>query len=234
LLNIDHIAIYAQNHYECTYKMSNETGLGNYDGGFFPTFGLGTKIIPLGPDLFAEIEGFVDAAVLKQLFESPGIFANVLSKREGFSGWCFRTDSEEELVELARVAGWGEVDREILGEAGAQTMMTGEKVIVMEAPSGLECWPKGLPNVYFWPDMSKHDSRFPVLEGTGDGRTPLGLAWVEVGGTAAELEAWFGGMLKTKDYPIRFNGKAPGLYAVAVETSKGEVVIRLPYVFHED
>ena len=79
--------------------------------------------------------------------------------------------------------------------------------------------------------MNEHDSRVPIAEGTGDGREPQGVSWIEVGGTAEELESWFHGMIKAKDYPIRFNGKAGGLYAIGVATSKGEVEIRRPNVW---
>jgi hypothetical protein len=84
-----------------------------------------------------------------------------------------------------------------------------------------------MPNVYWWPDITKHDGRYPVIPGT-DRRIPSGLAWVEVGGTARQFEEWFGGYTQASDHPLRFNGKAPGLYALAVKTNDGEVVIRRP------
>ena len=227
MLQLDHFAMFSQNFYESTFRLSQETGLGNYDGGFFPNFGIGIKVVPLGPDLFLEIEGVIDFAVIKRELDNPASrLLGLLSKREAFSAYCFRTDTLEELEELAKVAGF-EVGYDVLNEDNAQQMMNGEKNITIMAPLAGQAWPRGMPNVYYWPDMSKHDARYPVLEGTGR-VTPLGLSWVEVGGTAADFEAWFGGYTKAKDHPLRFNGKTHGLYAIAVNTDQGEVVIRRP------
>lgn len=229
MLHLDHYDMISQNFYETTFQISQETGLGNYDGGWFPRMGVGTKMIPLGGDQFLEVAGFVDTEMFK-LLGGAYPFDKMLSQRQAFFLWALRTDSLEELEELARVCGWG-VDRDILNEGGAQMMMNGHKVVVVETPVGFEAVERGMPEVYWWPDMSQHDSRFPIAEGTGDGRVPQGVAWIEVGGTAEALESWFKGMLKAKDYPIHFNGNAPGLYAIAVATSKGEVVIRKPNAF---
>jgi hypothetical protein len=53
---------------------------------------------------------------------------------------------------------------------------------------------------------------------------PLGISWVEVGGTEAAFLQVSGPA--GKDVPIRFNGKGSGVYAVAVKTADGEVVVR--------
>ena len=229
MLHLDHYDMIAQNMYETTFKISQETGLGNYDGGWFPKMGVGAKMIPFGCDQFLEVAGFVDTEMFKQLGGTYP-FAKWLAHRQAFFLWSLRTDSMEELEELARVCGW-EIDRDILGEEGAQTMMNGHKVLLPEAPVGFTALERGMPQIYFWSDMNEHDSRFPVAEGTGDGREAQGVSWIEIGGTAKELESWFKGMLKAKDHPIHFNGQTPGLYAIAVATSKGEVVIRQPNAF---
>jgi hypothetical protein len=122
----------------------------------------------------------------------------------------------------------GEVNQDVLDEKDAQQMMNGDMNIVVMAPTAYESRLRGMPNVYVWPDMNKHDARYSVTAGAGDGRIPRGPSWVEVGGTPVELEEWFGGLTKSDDHPLRFNGKALGVYAVAVNTSKGEVVIRRP------
>jgi hypothetical protein len=226
MLHLDHYDMFSQNFFETAYQIDQETGLGNYDGGFFPTMGFGTKMIPLGGDQFLEVTGFIDTEQFK-LMSGAYPFAKFLMHRASFFLWSFRTDTLAELEDLARECGW-EVDRDTLGEEGAQMMMNGHKVLLVETPKGFEAVEKGMPNIYWWPDMNDHDSRFPVAEGTGDGREPQGVAWIEIGGTANDLESWFKGTLKAKDYPIRFNGKTPGLYAIGVATSKGEVEIRKP------
>ena len=180
MLHLDHYGIFSQNFYEATFQISQETGLGNYDGGWFPRFGFGVKVIPLGDDQFLEVEGFVDTEKFKQLASAPP-FDKLVARRQAFFIWALRTDSLEELEELARVCGW-EVDHEVLDEGGAQQMMNGHKVVLVEAPKGVEGVLRGMPQIYFWPDMSQHDARFPIAEGTGDGREPQGVSWIEVGG----------------------------------------------------
>jgi len=237
MLQLDHFALFSYNIYKSTFKLSKETGLGNYDGGFFPNFGAALKIVPLGPDVFLEIQGLIDYEVMKHIAadsSSAGLDATGLSgfvhkavqKPECFSGWCFRTDTLEELEELAKIAKF-HVDHDTLNLDNAQQMMGGDQIVVVEAPSGHVAWNVGMPNVYYWPDMSKHDARYPVIPET-DKRKPSGIAWVEVGGTPRQFEDWFGGYTKADDHPLRFNGKTPGLYAIAVNTDDGEIVIRRP------
>lgn len=151
----------------------------------------------------------------------------MLGKPELFFLWSFRTESLEELNELARATGWT-VDHDTLNAANAQQMMSGDKIVVVSTPKATELLPSiGMPNVYFWPDMSKHDSRFPVIPETRK-KTPTGVAWIEVGGTKEQFENWFCGFVAARDHPLEFNGKAPGLYAIAVNTDAGDVVIRRP------
>jgi hypothetical protein len=237
MLQLDHFAMFSHNFYKSTFNVSKETGLGNYDGGFFPNLGIGIKVVPLGPDLFLEIEGVIDYGVLKNVIESElasasappaegGMFKVFAKKPEFFSGWCFRTDTLEELEELARAAKWT-VNHDFLNLTNAQQMMSGEKNVAIMAPLASDAWPFGMPNVYYWPDITKHDGRFPPIPETSR-RVPTGLSWVEVGGTPKQFEDWFGGFTKASDHPLRFNGKPPGLYAIAVNTSDGEVVIRRP------
>jgi hypothetical protein len=232
MFHLDHFGIFARNHNESTFRLSRETGLGCYDGGYFPNYGVGIRIIPFGNDTFLEIQSLTDLDVIKKELASPGILGHALAKhREAFMLWSFRTDSEAELEEFSRVTGQ-EIDREVLNSENAQQMMNGDKIVVIEAPNALISAPLGMPNVYFWPDMSKHDSRYPVEIGTGR-RTPQGLAWVEVGGTPEEFDGWFKGLTVAKDHPLRFNGRAPGLHAIGVKTDKGEVSIRRPTLLED-
>ena len=100
MLHLDHYDMIAQNMYETTFKISQETGLGNYDGGWFPKMGVGAKMIPFGCDQFLEVAGFVDTEMFKQLGGTYP-FAKWLAHRQAFFLWSLRTDSMEELEELA-------------------------------------------------------------------------------------------------------------------------------------
>ena len=89
-------------------------------------------------------------------------------------------------------------------------------------------WPLGFPNVYKVADMAQHPSRIPVLPGSRR-LEPKGVAWLEAGGTKTEWNDWLG-IVPVDSFPIRFNGKKPGLYAVAVKTDEGDKIIRLPSI----
>jgi len=229
MFHLDHFAMYSRNYARTTFQISQETGFGAFDGGFFPTYGLGIRIIPLGPDLFLEIESLIDWDVIRHALATDHPYIKVaMAHPEAFAGCCFRCDTLEELEEFAKRRGV-EVNRTELGEANAQQMMNGDKNVVLMAPVATASWPAGMPNVYYWPDMSKHDSRYPVERGT-QRIQPKGLAWVELGGTAEIFDDWFAGLTTAADHPVRFNGRAPGLYALAIDTDAGEVVIRRPSI----
>jgi hypothetical protein len=49
-LHIDHVCSGTRNIYEGTQRLRDETGFGNYDGGWFPASGLANRIVPLGGD----------------------------------------------------------------------------------------------------------------------------------------------------------------------------------------
>jgi len=233
-MQLDHFGLFSHNFYKSAFDLSRETGLGHYDGGFFPNYGTGTKIVPFGPDVFLEIEGLVDFNVTKHMLQSQAsespvstAIRKMLRKPEVFFLWSLRAESLEEMNELARVAGWT-VDHETLNLSNTQQMMEGDKILLISTPTAAVFTPvMGMPNVYFWPDRSQHGARYPVIPETSK-KKPTGVAWIEVGGTERQFEDWFHGFTKAKDHPLQFNGKPPGLYAIAVSTDVGEVVIRRP------
>ena len=93
------------------------------------------------------------------------------------------------------------------------------------APSPGLTWTKGLPNWYWFKDFPKHPSGQPVFTWPNIVR-PQGVSWIEVGGTEKEMSDWLG--VPASTFPFRYNGKLPGLYAVAVKSGKGEIIIRRP------
>ena len=64
---------------------------------------------------------------------------------------------------------------------------------------------------------SRSEPRMDLPDGAPDG-----IAWVEVGGDAARVAEWLGGA----DIDVRVTDAPPGVYAVAVRTTSGEIVIR--------
>jgi len=70
--------------------------------------------------------------------------------------------------------------------------------------------------------MSEHPARRPVA----DARELTGVAWLELGGDPAELEAHVGAET-FQHLPLRFVPRPAGLYGVGIATADGdEIAIR--------
>lgn len=226
MVSFDHVCLVCPNVYEGTFRLSRETGIGNYDGGFFPTYGLGHKVVSLAPDIYIEVEGVVDHRALKDGNPVAKLYEAQTMDGDRFLGWCLRTDSMDEMRAFAAHHGTV-VDEKTLSPASARQMMNGQRGISLQTPSALTAWPKGKPNLYYKPPGSPHPAAAPPEPGTGSvvGR---GLAWIEIGQTRDELAAWLGDLVSPEAFPfeIRYNGLSSGLHALGVETSAGLVEIR--------
>ena len=230
MIHFDHICLVAQNVYEATFRMSKETGLGNYDGGFFPKYGLGHKVIPLADDIFIEVESVVDHMALRNGNPVAKLYEAQTMEGDRFLGWCLRADTMEEMHKFAAHHGVT-VDEKTLSVDTARQMMNGNRGVALQTPSALSAWPQGKPNLYFKPPGSVHAASLPVEPGTGRVKGQ-GLAWIEVGESEKELSAWLGDLVAPSSFPfqVRYNGKSSGLHALGVKTSAGIVEIRRPSV----
>jgi hypothetical protein len=128
------------------------------------------------------------------------------------------TDSREELEELSQRSGVAVI---------ADTLRTrpdGSTRVFERVPASGACWKRGVPNLFLYSkeNIAHHPARVPSEFGT---KTPLGISWMEVGGTRGDMAAWIGESAASS-MPLDYNGRMPGLYAVAVRTDQGEVVIR--------
>jgi Glyoxalase-like domain len=216
-VHIDHVSISSQNIYVGAFKLREETSLGFYDGGFFAG-GLANRIFPLGGISYLEIGGIVQADCVKDPKTRPWWYDKVKAAGECFTGLCFRVDSMEELREIAAKKNYTMGTTPII-----RTRPNGSEMRAFTAPGGADTWPKGLPNWYYFEEFTKHPSGQPVFTWPGMVR-PTGIAWLEVGGSEAQMTEWLG--LPASNFPFKFNGKVPGLYAVGVNSDKGEIVIR--------
>ena len=225
MIALDHIALWSRNHYRSTFELSQETGLGNLDGGFFPVHGLGQKIVPLGGHMYIEVEGVIDFDV----FTNGSWIADTLERNtiEGdyFMGWCLGSDSLDEIEAFAAHRG---VEPQH-GIDGGKYRMTGpsdaSKVIL--TPSVRDSWAVGKPNMYLVSGFGERGSGLTPQPGTGD-VVAQGVAWIEIGGTRDDLLDWLGPIFDSTEaaIDIRYNGGSSGLHALGVNTSEGEREIR--------
>jgi hypothetical protein len=219
MIQIDHICIGVKNVYEGSQRLRDETGLGNYEGGWFRELGLANRIVPLGDDTYIEVEGVIDIFKIEEGNQTAVWFRNKVAAGDVFIGWCARATTRAEFEAIAKR----------LGEDIMETRRTrpdGNTLVAARVPDTIKCWNAGLPNFFFFPDLSRHPSRLPIEPGSGV--KPYGIAWMELGGSAEAMSDWLG--IPASSLPLRFNGRAPGPYALAVKTEKREVVIRLPAI----
>lgn len=224
MIALDHIAVWSRNLFAATYRLSEQTGIGNRDGGFFPGLGLGQKVMSLGSDVYIEVESIVNHRMILDQFPIARVVEHQTSLGDSFIGWCLRTDDYDEMEWFARIHD----DRVMPDIPGGKFRMSGQTKGIANVPIFSDSWLIGKPNLYYVPDLSAHPSRLPVQAGTG-GTTASGVTRLEIGGTRDELRAWFADVLDPDDLPfdIIYNGQPDGLYAVSFGTDDGEKSIRL-------
>jgi hypothetical protein len=219
VIHLDHICLGVRNIYEGAHRLREETGLDSYNGGFFPGSGLANRIVPLPGDVYFEVESVVDATDASASPIAPW-FLEATATEDSWMFWALRADTVAELHEIAdRVGG-------TVREGPQSPVRIRPDGVVLRAalaPSGsVGLWGRGLPNWYCHEDMARHPARTTVKHR----RRVSGVAWMEVGGDPAEMEAHVGPEVFAR-LPLRFCDGAGGLYAVGLSTDDGdEIVIR--------
>ena len=77
----------------------------------------------------------------------------------------------------------------------------------------LDKWPMDMPGFYYYPDVPGRSSNQPVVAAPHL-RAPAGVKWVTFGGTNELLSDWMGCDAE-KTIPVKFNGKAVGVWEVS-------------------
>ncbi|MGW9269043.1 VOC family protein [Microbacterium sp. NPDC055599] len=225
MIALDHIAVWSDNLYKTTIDLSEQTGLGSTDGGYFPSLGLGQKLISLGPGVYIEVESIVDH---RMIADGDPLAAELQRQTFGgacFAGLCLRSDDISEIEAFA-----AHVGTQVFGEIAGGKRPVDRSVkrrSAVHAPDFRNSWLAGKPNVYLVETLTGHPSGLPPQPGSGDVRGE-GITAIEVGGTEAELRAWLG-PLNPDDLgiSIRYNGGPDGLYAVSFASSAGPQTLRL-------
>ncbi|MCO5160234.1 MAG: VOC family protein [Mesorhizobium sp.] len=215
MIHIDHVCLGTQNVYEGSYRLMNETGLGCYEGGWFPKLGLANRIFPTGGDTYIEVESAVDIHAYEAGNPAARFFHDQCVNGDVFIGWCARVDTRNEIEQIARRLGSDVV------ESGLRQRPDGTLGVAIRTPDTIPCWEAGLPNFFLVVDPSKHPGRGVARHGSVD---PKGIAWLELGGTEEELSDYLG--IKASELGLRFNGKAHGLHAMGIATDRGDIVVR--------
>ncbi len=232
---IDHVCIGAKNPYEAADRLTVETGLRAYDGGWNPSMGLAQRIVPLGARCYLEINSVIDPLLAAPHFYGCWYQAAMADSggADRFMGWVIAVDTMDELHAIAERTGFG---------IGAEGKWVDGKEMTWKRrlPSGRSHrnenvpddrhhrWPLGLPMFMHWPDeVADHPDTIAEARAVEHDQAPGGIAWVEVGDETLTRQ-WLGPALPDMD--VRFIDAPAGLYAFGVRTADGEIVIRRPPV----
>jgi len=209
------------NVYTTAFDLMKSTKIGYYDGGFAANIVVGQKTMPLGGGAYLEIESIVDPFATADPARRPWWYTRALSlKSPIFTGVCLRVGTMDELNAIAARHGGA-------ARVNVRTPPDGPQVTFWEATSGAaDPWQSGKPTWCCWENrLYRHPSGQPVVNAPGLAQ-PSGVAWMEMGGTKTQMQAWLG--QNPDDLRMKLNGKPPGLYAIGISTDAGEIEIRRP------
>ena len=219
---LDHVHIGCANVYTTAFDLMQATKMGHFDAGFVDTITTGQKMMPLGGSVYMEIESIIDPFATSDTNRRPWWYKRAVALKSAvFSGVCLRVNTMDELRELAKRHG-GDV------RSNTRTPPDGAPFKFWEGPrtAGAHPWESGKPSWCCWENrLFMHPSGQPIVNAPGLVQ-PTGVAWLELGGTKAQMQAWLG--QNPDDLQMKFNGKPAGLYAVGINTDAGLVEIRRP------
>jgi len=211
-LEIDHISLGVQNLFEGSERLQRETGIPSIQGRWFPDIGMANRYFATGDNTYIEVESVIDPfAIARKNPIAVDTYAQ-LAGGDAFLGYVLRVKSRAELDRIAKRLGVTVV------AAPLGVRVDGvPSVNYVRAPDTPLAWPRGLPNFIFWDGTVTK----PVLPGPVK---PTGIAWLEVGGTRADMEKWVGDAVSR--LPFRYNGKPAGLYAVGIKSRDRIIEVR--------
>ena len=205
---IDHVIILVNDLEAARIRLLDRFGLNAIGNGTHP-MGTANSAVPLKPPQYVELLGIGDSEVAR---------ANVFGKRlvqrlkggDCLLGWAVRV---------------GDIRAE--GERLGRPLIPGE----WHGPDGtIGRWHNILPDFKDLDDLpffiqyegGNSDRRDGGYAQAASPSQPEDIAWLEVGGDPGRMVDWLG----DDSLPLRFVPKGPGIHAVAINSPKGEIVIR--------
>jgi hypothetical protein len=202
MLWIDHVIYGVQDLERARGRFETEYGLPVLDGGIHPG-GTRNAVVACRDDTtYIELLAVRDPARPMARWLS-----RVIADGDRWCGWALRTDDIDGVAARLGIATRPGSIESADGTVGSWTLASIEPRTSAEA------------HLPFFIDYGP-SRRLP---GAPPG-APLAIAWVEVGGEPGRLAEWFGGEV----HGIRLVGGEPGIHAVGLAMSEGEIEIRLP------
>ena len=161
-LHIDHISLASPHIFRSADTLAKETGLGYWTGEWLRESSV--NIVPLGPPgNFIEISGIIDIFSLRQMNERRQWLLDITETGDHFNGLCLGVDTMEELEAFARH--WkSTVNRADDPDPAAHFQRANGYILPMASTPVTKrtVWMQGLPNIYYYPDRTRHSSGQPT------------------------------------------------------------------------
>jgi hypothetical protein len=206
MLEIDHVIVVVGDLDTAAARFERDLGLASVAGGRHPGHGTANRIVPLG-DSYIELVAVVDESEAGASPFGSYMQARLAESGEGPVALCLRTD---DIAAIAERTG----DRAFrMTRTRPDGVELSWQLVALDAALEL-----GLPFFIEWemadddhPGHAHIDHRVPAT----------GIAWVEVGGDAARLDAWIGGAVPE----IRVVDGEPGVRRVAVNVAGDDPLV---------
>jgi hypothetical protein len=208
----DHVLLVCRNLYLTADQLRAESGLDNYEGGYFDGLGLAQRIVPLGNRQFLEIESIIDADAAARSPRSviPYILEATRDQPTFLSTYVLTDDVESEAARLGLPL-----------HHVTRTRPDGIAMSGILSPGVDHAKDTGLP--IWFPPYS--EDRHPADREVDHHVAPEGIAWVELGGGETAIRNYLG--TAANGLPIRYAGGGAGINAVAIAMAdRSEVVLR--------
>ena len=202
---VDHVTYVSPDAARMAAELRERHGLGTERNGYLPHIGCRSWSVPLTPPSYLEILEAEnrDAAAATPLGRSILDLADVGG---GLIAWCVVSEDVDEVAARVGVTPYDGLTEGVYGTLRWRTV-TG---------------PEHLPFFITYDDDGARAGRLAArYDRVAHDSAPTQFSRIDVGGGPAEYDAWLG----PHDLPLRFVEGPPGLRAVAIATTRGEVEI---------
>jgi hypothetical protein len=203
---IDHVILVVDDLEAASRQFMDDHGLASYPGGRHVGMGTANVIVPLGPN-YIELLAVVDP---EEATTNPNGRA-MLSLTEaggGLVGWMVRSDDLDKDAARLGLTVISMSRRRLDGVVLDWRLGLGD--VVARDPS--------LPSFIQW---NVPEDLYPGAEVVAHRVQPSGIAWLEVTGDAALINAWVG----SPDFDLRIEPGEPGVRRVGLAVDGGEIVL---------
>jgi len=205
VLEVDHVIFTVRDFDVAADRIERELGLGSVQGGSHPGHGTGNRIIPLG-SAYLELMAVVDE---EEAVGSPLGRWVMEQARDGDqpAALCLRTD---DIASLSRRLGLEPMAMSRLRPDGQE--------LAWRLAGLTRMFDDGFP---FFIEWRADGEGYPGLMPAAHTVEVEGISWVEIGGSAGEIDHWLG----PHRLDLRVSDGSIGVVRVGIRTGAGELIL---------